>query len=549
MRVLLFTVTIFFVSLSGLFAFFAVQPSADIRGAKVVLNIDTSTMPTAEAANDASGDSMASAGSYGGGSDTEARLGDNTEARLGDNSEARLGDNTEARLGDNSEQPEQASATATTSLSSPPADASPQNRPLALAGTMTSPANEDAIVNAQADSTPQTHDEQPQLPGASMVESANDEQNIAASQAPDATSDKPVEVAAKEAPYASPATANAQPDKQQAPEKHGDTLATNLAALDEPYEAPHSGDTPAAAPAPSPAPALPATSEEADAQPAEVPDEPFASPVAAPQKPASATLAPPPMPARRPANVPTIKTAALTTAPFTTVEATSKQARVAILIRGIGRNSLDSNSAIENLPSAISLGFESSDDGIQQWAAKARDRGHEIIVQLPLESFRSGSNAPEEMLRSDAEPLQNMARLNTVLGRFSGPNGVTNVMGDKLLQSKKALQPILEDIKNRGLMYIAVGKRRHQLFRQMAQKMNLRYGNASLVIDTNPTPDAIKKSLQRLVAMARKNGSAIGIGSVSNVTIEQLQAWSEELATSGVTLVPVGALAQTPGAS
>jgi polysaccharide deacetylase 2 family uncharacterized protein YibQ len=79
--------------------------------------------------------------------------------------------------------------------------------------------------------------------------------------------------------------------------------------------------------------------------------------------------------------------------------------------------------------------------------------------------------------------------------------------------------------------------------------MNLRYGNASIVIDTNPTPDAIKKSLQRLIATARKNGSAIGIGSVNNVTIEQLQAWSKELATSGVTLVPVGALTQTPGAS
>jgi polysaccharide deacetylase 2 family uncharacterized protein YibQ len=254
------------------------------------------------------------------------------------------------------------------------------------------------------------------------------------------------------------------------------------------------------------------------------------------------------MPARRPTHVPEIRTAVLTTAPFTTTEATTKQARVAILIRGIGRNSLDSRTAIETLPSAISLGFE-SDDGIRQWATKARERGHEIIVQLPLEPMKSRADISEETLRTDAEPLQNKARLNAVLGRFDGPNGVTNMMGDKLLQSEKALQPILEDIKNRGLMYIAVGRRRHRLFRKMAKKMNLRYGNASLVIDTNPTPDAVNKSLQRLVAMARKNGSAIGIGSVTNVTIEQLRAWSKELATSGVTLVPVGALTQTPGAS
>jgi polysaccharide deacetylase 2 family uncharacterized protein YibQ len=537
MRVLLFTVTIFFVGLTGLFAFFAVQPSANDKGARVVLNIDTSTMPMAEAANDASSANKASAGSFGDSNDTEARLGDNSEERLGDNSE----------------QSEQAPATETTALAPPSADSSGNQESLPLAGTMVNTANEDAILSAQTDRTPLTLDEQQPVPGASTDERANKERNAAASEVlsadmganteeapgslPTASPDKPMKVAAKETP-----------NKQQTPDNPGDTLAANLAALDEPFDAPHSSDASAAAPTPAldaPAPV------EANAQNAETPnaqDAPVASLEAAQKKTASATLAPPPMPARRPEHVPTIKTAALVTAPFTTLEATSKQARVAILIRGIGRNSLDSRAAIEDLPSAISLGFE-SDDGIRQWATRARERGHEIIVQLPLEPMKSSANISEETLRTDAEPLQNKARLNAVLGRFDGPNGVTNMKGDKLLQSEKALQPILEDIKNRGLMYIAVGRRRHRLFRKMAKKMNLRYGNASLVIDTNPTPDAVNKSLQRLVAMARKNGSAIGIGSVTNVTIEQLRAWSKELATSGVTLVPVGALTQTPGAS
>jgi polysaccharide deacetylase 2 family uncharacterized protein YibQ len=543
MRVLLFTVTIFFVGLTGLFAFFAVQPSANDTRARVVLNIDTSAMSTAEAANKASSDNLASAASFGDGKDTEARLGDNNEARLGDNGE----------------QPEQAPATETTSLDTPPADDNAKHEALPLAGTVVSSGNENASLDAQTDGSTSTPGEQQQLPGTLTDESVGNEQNAAASEAPDAniganeneapaasasaSPNEPMQVASKEAPYASSSETGKQHDKQRTPDKPGDTLAANLAALDEPYNAPHSSDTSAPASAPQ------AASEATDAQITEVPDAPVAPPVAAQEKTASATLAPPPIPARRPANVPTIQTAALTTAPFTTTETATKQVRVAILIRGIGRNSLDSNAAIENLPSAISLGFESSDEGIQQWAAKAKERGHEVIVQLPLEPMGASANMSEEMLRSDAEPLQNMARLNTVLGRFNGPNGVTNTMGDKLLQSEKALQPILEDIKNRGLMYIAVGKRRHRLFRKIADKMNLRYGNASLVIDIQPTPDAIKKALQRLVAMARKNGSAIGIASVSNVTIEQLQAWSEELATSGVTLVPVGALAQSPGAS
>jgi polysaccharide deacetylase 2 family uncharacterized protein YibQ len=83
----------------------------------------------------------------------------------------------------------------------------------------------------------------------------------------------------------------------------------------------------------------------------------------------------------------------------------------------------------------------------------------------------------------------------------------------------------------------------------LAGELGLRYGNADLIIDAQPSPDAIKKALERLVALARKDGTAIGLGYASRTTIEQIRAWSETLAADGVTLVPVGALAQTPGAS
>ncbi|MEJ2125058.1 MAG: divergent polysaccharide deacetylase family protein [Alphaproteobacteria bacterium] len=553
MRVLLYTATIFFVGVSGLFAFFAVQPSTSGTNAKVVISIDPSTMPTAAASNNARPTNMASAASFGDSNDAEARLGNN-------------------------EAPSQQAPAEPPSFASPPADSGAKQEVLPLAGTVVNTENENAIINAgtgrssmsapsvderaiatqnlATPDTPEASDTSEDRLTADVDASANEQ----SASAPAASPDKPMEVASRETPSASMPEAGQQTEQQsgeqQTADKPNDTLASNLAALDEPYNAPHSSDAPASTPPPAPAtdatPALAMPDEAEQSEPstqvATAPDalaSPVAPPVVAEKKAAVATLAPPPIPARRPAHVPTIKTAALTT----TIETTPNQARVAILIRGIGKNSLDSQVAIDNLPSAISLGFESSDNDVKQWVAKAKERGHEVIVQLPLETSGSGRKVSDETLLTNAEPVQNVARLNTVLERFDTPNGVTNIKGGKLLQSQKALQPILQDIKNRGLMYIAVGRRRHTLFRKMAKKMNLRHGNANLVIDTNPTPGAIKKSLQRLIAIARKNGSAIGIGSVSNVTIEQLQAWSEELSAQGVTLVPVGALALTPGAS
>jgi polysaccharide deacetylase 2 family uncharacterized protein YibQ len=261
----------------------------------------------------------------------------------------------------------------------------------------------------------------------------------------------------------------------------------------------------------------------------------------------TSTMPIPPLPVRRPAIPAPIKTAALQgwgTEVTATDGTTGGGIRVAILIRGIGQDRRDSYDAINKLPAAISLGFVANDDG-EEMAGKARELGHEVIVQLPLDA--NESTAAFDLLGSSTS--QNAERMGTMLNRFNGLNGVTNITGGKLLQSKEALRPIMEDIKARNLVYIAEGNNNHAVVRQLAQELNVRYGNAAVVIDTHPTPDGIKAALDRLVVVAQKRGSAIGIGFANATTIEQLQVWSQELATKGVTLVPASSLSQAPGAS
>jgi polysaccharide deacetylase 2 family uncharacterized protein YibQ len=260
---------------------------------------------------------------------------------------------------------------------------------------------------------------------------------------------------------------------------------------------------------------------------------------------------PPPLPLRR-SNA---KSAAVngwgSTKITKTDNAGTKPARVAILLRGLGRDDRNSSDAVTKLPPAISLAFMPFSGAAQPWAKKAAEQGHEIIVQLPLEpsDYPVNNPGPETLLASSA-PDQNASRLGTILGRFEGYSGVTNFLGGRMLQSKSALRPILEEIKSRGLIYIGEGNNNsHALVRGLAGEIGLRYGGANVMIDAQPTPAAIQAALERLVAIARKDGSAIGLGYASRATIEQLEAWSQTLAAQGVTLVPVGTLAQPPGAS
>ncbi len=261
---------------------------------------------------------------------------------------------------------------------------------------------------------------------------------------------------------------------------------------------------------------------------------------------------PPPLPLRRSA----AKTAAVNggwsnTKITTTDAAALKPARIAILLRGIGRDDRNSSDAVTKLPPAISLAFMPFAGLAQQWAKKASEQGHEVIVQLPLEPSDYPVNNPgPETLLSSSSADQNTSRLRTVLARFDGYSGVTNFLGGKMLQSKNALRPILEEIKSRGLIYVGEGNNNsHAVVRGLAGEVGLRYGGANVMIDAQPTPAAIQAALARLIEIARKEGSAIGLGYGSRGTIEQLEAWTQTLAAQGVTLVPVGTLAQTPGAS
>ncbi len=257
-----------------------------------------------------------------------------------------------------------------------------------------------------------------------------------------------------------------------------------------------------------------------------------------------ALVTPPPLPLKRPENIPApVRTASLTSG-------TASTPRVAILLRGLGRNDKNSEFAVTTLPSAISLGFAPYVGSAQQWAQQARERGHEVIIQLPFEpSDYPKTNPGPETILTTSNASENTSKLRTVLARFDGYNGVTSYYGGKLLQSPEALRPVLEDIKSRGLIYVSEPDASQALVRKLAAELGVIYGGADIIVDNFQTNDVIQKNLEQLVELARKNGSAIGMAYASRNSIEQLRIWSETVTSKGVTLVPVGVLAQTPGAS
>ena len=65
----------------------------------------------------------------------------------------------------------------------------------------------------------------------------------------------------------------------------------------------------------------------------------------------------------------------------------ARGARVAIVIGGLGVSQTGTQEAIDKLPAEVTLAFAPQGNSIGRWMQAARRKGHEIVMQVPLEPF------------------------------------------------------------------------------------------------------------------------------------------------------------------
>ena len=223
--------------------------------------------------------------------------------------------------------------------------------------------------------------------------------------------------------------------------------------------------------------------------------------------------------------------------------------RVALLVGGLGLSEAGTAEAIAKLPGAVSLGFAPYGADVERDVAQAREAGHEALLQLPMEPFDYPANNPgPHTLLAALSATDNLDSLHWLMSRFTGYVGVTNFLGAKFTADAAALSPVLSDIATRGLLYLDDGSSPRSLAPEMAAGLNLRATVADVVIDANPSPQAIEAALVKLEALARANGFAIGAATALPASVEHVGRWAQSLEARGIALVPLSAApARAPG--
>ncbi len=214
--------------------------------------------------------------------------------------------------------------------------------------------------------------------------------------------------------------------------------------------------------------------------------------------------------------------------------------RIAIVVGGLGLSRRMTDTAIADLPAAVTFAFAPYGRELIANVAAARANGHEVILQAPMEPIDYPQTDPgPHVLLSGATLAQNTDNLHWLMSRFPGYIGIANFLGAKFTADLASFAPVLQEIGERGLIYLDDGTSPQSLALTLAAQDNVPAAKADLVLDA--TPDGIDAALIRLEAIARDKGLAIAMASALPDSLAKISRFARVAQSRGLALIPLSA--------
>ena len=220
--------------------------------------------------------------------------------------------------------------------------------------------------------------------------------------------------------------------------------------------------------------------------------------------------------------------------------------RIGIVVADIGLSATQTEEAIRRLPPAVALAVSPYAARPGQAAERARERGMEILVSIPMEPAGFPLNDPGDRALLTGRPMaENLDLLDWSLSRLQGYVGAIGAIGamrgERFAALPEAIGAVQDVLHRRGVLYLDP--------RPGAPAPPRAWGRSVDVILDEPaaTRGEIDRRLAELERIARDRGAALGLaGSASPVVVERIAAWAAGLDAQGLVLAPVSAMIRRP---
>ena len=216
---------------------------------------------------------------------------------------------------------------------------------------------------------------------------------------------------------------------------------------------------------------------------------------------------------------------------------------IAVVLDDVGVARNHAELAID-LPGVITLSFMTYADGVADMAARARAKGHELMLHVPMEPLGHEIDAGPQVLTVGASEDELLNRLDWGLDRFPGYIGINNHMGSRFTQDERGMRIVLAELKRRNLLFLDSRTIGNTVGDKLATRMGVAHVIRDVFLDNEMDEAAVIKQLMQAERVAASKGQAIAIGHPHPATIAAIRAWMPKAQARGFVIVPLSAVAK-----
>ena len=216
---------------------------------------------------------------------------------------------------------------------------------------------------------------------------------------------------------------------------------------------------------------------------------------------------------------------------------------ISILIDDIGYKFKEDLRALA-LPGPVAYAILPHGPHTERMSQLAYKKGKDILLHLPMQAEIMDKN---EFLGPGALTL-NMTReeflktLNINIRAVPNLIGINNHMGSLLTQHPGHMQWLMSSIKKNGQFYVDSLTSDNSVAARLAKENNVPYLTRDVFLDHEQGSSYVRKQFMELIRVAKRKGSALGIGHPHIGTIEVLSQVLHDVDKHGVKFVGIKSL-------
>lgn len=216
--------------------------------------------------------------------------------------------------------------------------------------------------------------------------------------------------------------------------------------------------------------------------------------------------------------------------------------RIAIIIDDLGYKLELGRRAIA-LPGPVAVAVLPRTPRGQLLARTAAAQGKEVLLHLPMQAVGLNGEAEPGSLSLEMTRGQFAAAFAEDMAFVPNAVGINTHRGSLLTRHPGHMSWLMEEINSRkGLFFVDSYTTRESVAMQLAHESGVPALKRDVFLDPDENAGTLQREFQRLKNLARKHGSAVGIGHPFPATLALLESALPLLKEEGIELVSIGEL-------